>query len=731
MEHINISPWHISCREADDAIRSYRESIFSQGNGYMGIRGYRPDEQGCHKAWRSTFLAGFFEYIRPGITDMVNQPDFSAAELCLDGMSASSMRMEEFCQTMSLRDGVVTWSFILENDRGGGTQVEIKRFLSMADKHLAGIHYRITPINCEETVSLLSGIDADVENLPIADNQMESNTQMLRLWKNAKHTNVPLGGALTVETKTSGRKVAMAYTLISDWKDAVEEEIRRENYVGTKLSVHLNPGEAWQIDKLIAVASFRDTESPEDYVADKLTAVKHDGFDALLQENHKAWEAVWEDADVALTGNDVWQGAVRYNISQLIQATPEGDEHASIGARGLAHGRYKGCYFWDTEIFMLPFLRYTRPQAARSLLMYRFNTMQDALESAKRFSTKGARFSWMSSDTGFEQCETWDTGCCEIHITADIAYAIGKYIEQAGDEAFLREYGAELLIQTARYWVDRFSYCQAEDKYHLLFVKGPDEYCGVTTDDFYTVKMAAHNLLLAGEAVKRMGREYPEAWKALQNKLSFCPEEPSLWHEITEKTVLQFDEEKKLWMQDSTFAYLEPLDVSACKEGNIPLYHKFSFDRLQRYQVLKQPAVLMYMALRPEEFSEEEVRAAWNYYEPITLHDSTLSFGVHAMMAAKLGLREKAVAYFEKSMFLDLRNVMCNTGNEGIHTASLGATWQALILGFAGISVTNGKIKCTPHLPEQIQSMEFQIYHRGQRYRVHVGQGNSATIKSV
>ena len=294
---------------------------------------------------------------------------------------------------------------------------------------------------------------------------------------------------------------------------------------------------------------------------------------------------------------------------------------------------------------------------------------------------------------------------------------------------FLLDCGCEILVQTARYWTDRFNYCPGEDKYHLLFVKGPDEYCGVTTDDFYSVRMAAHNLRLAAEAVDTVKRGFRKKWESLREKLAIDDSEPEKWLEIAEKTSQRYDAEKKLWIQDSTFEYLEPLDIEAHKTGNLPLYRTISFDRLQRYKVLKQPAVLMYMALMPEEFSMEELRAAWDYYEPKTLHDSTLSYGIHAMLAARLGLEDKAVSYFEKSLFLDLKDVMSNTGREGIHAASLGATWQAMVFGFCGLSEQEGRPVCDAKLPSSLESVEFRVHCRGEQYKVEISQIASKITK--
>ena len=720
MRELRITPWRIESLDPDD--RSFRESIFSQGNGYMGTRGYRPDQRGAHPAWRSTFLAGFYEYVKPGITDLVNHPDFSGIQFRLNGTDSESHTVSDFLQTLDLRCGLVTWAYILTDRAGNQTRVKQEKFLSMADRHLAAIRVSLTPVNWSGTLELSGGIDARVENLPVSDDQLTENVEFVKMWSDVRTEPRPAGGQLTAQTRISHRQIAQSY--LFSGKGSLKTEAADE-WVTTTINARLLQGMTWVGEKRIAVASFRDGDAGE-IVKEKSEELKDKTFDELLAESALAWEKIWKQADVQLIGNDEWQGAIRYNIFQLIQAMPYGDTHASIGARGLTHGRYKGCYFWDTEIFMLPFFAYTQPNAAKSLLQYRCHTLPDAVESAKRFSAKGARFSWMASDTGFEQCGTWDTGCCEIHITADIAHAVMQYVELTGDEAFLRDCGTELLLQTARYWVDRFNYVSAEDQYHLLFVKGPDEYCGVTCDDFYTVSMARDHLEQAAAAIKWMEKTYPEDWAVLAEKTGFQPEETEKWMDIAAKVVLR--RRGELWKQDATFDLLEPLDIQAHKDDDAPLYHKIGFDRLQRYQVLKQPAVLMYMALCPEKFSKDEVEAAWNYYEPKTLHDSTLSFGIHALVAARLGYEEKAVHYLEKSLFLDLKNVMKNTAGEGIHTASLGATWQAMVLGFGGLSIRNGVLNVENRLPPGIEEMRYRVFHKGIPHQITIRKNQKPEI---
>jgi trehalose/maltose hydrolase-like predicted phosphorylase len=714
LSQLIIKPWEITSLDSKD--REFNESIFSIGNGYIGTRGFRPDERGKHKAWRSTFMSGFYEYIRPGITDLVNQPDFSAFTINLDGRDSEEFVISEYTQTLSMKTGLLSWRYILTAEDGKQTRVEMDKFFSMENRQLSAIRVRLTPLNWSGSLKVSSGIDADVENLPIADDQLAENVELATLWGEVSTEKYAAGGLLTTATKYSRRATSQGYFLRGEGQS---HTIATERQLFTTCETTCSVGQTWEIEKLIAAASYRDG-NPGQLVANLLQKLEEESFDGLLTASCNAWNEIWFVSDVQLEGNDEWQGALRYNIFELTVAAPHNDPFASIGARGLTHGRYKGCYFWDTEIFMLPYFTWAQPATAKNLLLYRYNTLKDAVQGAKNFSAKGARYSWMASDTGFEQCGTWDTGCCEIHITADIAFAVESVCSITGDEEFLRDYGAEILIQTARYWTDRFTYNQSEDVYHLLFVKGPDEYCGVTSDDFYTVQMARENLKLAVNAVELLLEKYPQQWLELSAKIGYDTGEAQIWRDMEKKVVLAKYPGTELWRQDATFGYLEPLDPSLQKEDDAPLYRKISCDRLQRYMVLKQPNVLMYMALRPEEFSREEMEAAWDYYEPKTLHDSTLSFGIHALLAARLGKREAGLRYFEKALFLDLKNIMSNTAGEGIHTGALGTLWQALVLGYGGLEEQDGEIRVTNRLPNEISSLRYRFFSKGKLYEAHL-----------
>ncbi len=398
-----------------------------------------------------------------------------------------------------------------------------------------------------------------------------------------------------------------------------------------------------------------------------------------------------------------------------MQNCPYNDPTVSIGARGLTHGRYKGCCFWDTDIFLFPFYLYTDPQAARNLTLFRLNTLPDAKKNAEALNLPGARYPWMCAIGGLEQCQSWDIGRCEIHITADVAYAVENYLTVSGDET-LESQSAQLYVETARYWAGRFSYDQRNDVYNLLFVKGPDEYCGVSGNNAYTVLLARHNLRLALQAVQR---------KEAKASVS----ETEKWRDIIEKSRVEYDPDKDLYIQDDNFLRLEPFPGQKAGDGSAA-YHQYDFDWLQRYQVLKQADLVLLMVLKPEWFTKQEQKAIWDFYEPLTLHDSSLSFGIHAWAAANLGLEQKASEYFDKSLFQDLENRMKNTEREGIHLAAVGATWQSVIFGFAGLTLDNGKPELSPRLPKDWERLSFHFNVKGKRYLAVIdGDGGTLTAE--
>lgn len=721
-EHSNS--WCIVQDVMDVAREGFYESLFSLGNGYMGVRGFHEDDTQKLPHERSQFIAGIFDYIDSGITDMVNTPNYLHTKFMVDGepFDINQGKVLDYKSILDMKRGTLTRTILWENNLGQITKVEKERFISLHHLHLACLRYTLTPINYSGELVIETGIDGSVRNSPINDDQMKVNNKTIKLLTKVDAKANQGSGYLEMLTQTRKEVVAESYEVksLTNQEHIVENTgIQEDCYVGSRYVIDGHEGRAYTFEKYISVYTSRDgVEELKETTLRLSEEAGRIGYTELLRQHELAWAKKWHIADIQIGENQRIQQAIRYNIFQLIQTNAEHDHRVSIGARGIMHGRYKGCYFWDTEIFMLPFFLYTNPEAAKNLLLYRYHTLEGARENAKAMNLKGIKYPWMSSADGREQCESWDTGSCEIHINADIPYAIDHYYQVTGDVDFILNYGAEIYMETARYWSSRFSYDEKKDIYNMLFVKGPNEYGGVTLNNTYTSFMALHNIQLAMEAISLL-KEHNQ-WEAFANKLDFEYGELDQWQDILDKAVIHYDEEKQLYIEDQHFFDLEPVSLEDFKDGETPLYKKICFDRLQRYRVLKQADVIQLMTLFPKAFTMEEKLVAWETYEPITLHDSTLSFGTHALFAATLGLDQVAWDYFEKSVVLDIEDVMHNTDTEGIHSASLGISWQAIIFGFAGLVLEDGELSMYPRMPKQWGKTQFNVVYRNNILHVSI-----------
>lgn len=694
---IQYEPWKIRCEGREDP--KFLESIFSQSNGYLGSRcSFFMD--GAKAYERCNYLAGGFDYISPGVTDMVNLPDLFHFQLSL-----GTGEYQSFSQSLDMHGGLFERKSVWKDEEGRETQIDISRFISMDNKHVSALSLELTALNYSGNAAVFMGIDGKTVNLPVDDDQTKENLDTVSLLSVSETETGEDYCFLKAESKASSRlHVAMTARMFQNRGTAKDASV--PDCPAKELNIPLVEGEMVRIEKILYTeAVLVDSETLLHGGQDLRPHVINRSFAELLKDSEEAWKSRWDQADIEITqkGNDsTIQSALRYNLFQLIQNCPWEDPTVSIGARGLTHGRYKGCCFWDTDIFLLPFYLYTDPKAARNLILFRLNTLPDAKKNAKALNLPGARYPWMCAIGGIEQCQSWDIGRCEIHITADVAYAVENYLKISGDET-LDSQSAQLYVETARYWAGRFSYDQRKDVYNLLFVKGPDEYCGVSGNNAYTVLLARHNLRLALQAVER-------------KEAAAYVSEMKKWRDIIEKSRIEYDSDRDLYIQDDNFLRLEAFPGQKAGDGSAA-YHQYDFDWLQRFQVLKQADLVLLMVLKPEWFTDPQQKVIWDFYEPLTLHDSSLSFGIHAWAAAYLGREQKACEYFDKSLFLDLENRMKNTGREGIHLAAAGATWQAVVFGFAGLTLGNGgKPELSPSLPKDWERLSFHFYIKGKRY---------------
>ena len=657
MIHPGISAWQV---EMDGPVTDYTESIFSVGNGLLGVRGYPLWARKSHPQDHALFRAGFFEEVKPGITDMVQLPDVPGMEL--EGSAPAAVH-----QSLDMRNAVLAQEW-----HENGLTVKMERMVSMADLNLICVRMTLLAEQ-EQDVYVHAQMDDRVANLPVHDDQMIQETETIRLLDTVERTP----NKLVMKARGSGRLLSCYQRVFLDGMETAE----------TSFHLHLKDGVKVVIEKRVQIDLEEDAR-PETVHADPWSA------------HARAWEKYWRDCDIQVDAPEEIQGALRWNILQMLCAAPPAGSGLSIGARGLTHGRYKGNTFWDTDIFLLPFYCWHAPEAARTLMDFRLAHLPEAKALAAKQNLMGARYPWMCSADGTEQCESWDIGLCEVHITADVAYALERMTAITGDK--ITPEAQRLILETARYWRGRLTWEEKKQQFSSFYVKGPDEYCGAAINNTFTNYMARHNVELALRHAGEM----------------ITPEERKELRFFADHIALLYDPEKHLYAQDEVFDRLEPLPPVQGKGG--PLYRQICFDRMQRYRALKQADLVQLMVLFPAGFTAEEKQAVWNTYEPLAVHDSSLSFGVHAHLAFQLEEKEKAWDYFTRSLFLDLRDELSNTGREGVHMAALGATWQALVYGALGLWPADSGMSMHPRLPEEIQSVSLCLYCKGQRYRITV-----------
>ena len=719
---LHYHQWSVETESWSLENKAFFESIFFQGNGIMGRRALFPADSYA-PATHGLFKAGIFDYVKPGITDMVNLPDPLLVAIEIDGqVCTSEVALRDFKQTLDLKTGLVT-RFWQEQ----GVRISVERFFSFDDTSICAERVVLEALEKPVSLCVSHSLDGTVANLPIHDDQTIKNEQILYLLKNLEvHA---LQSCRTLEATTNTGLFHCLYCTVDHCSvPSTKSESLQGGKATVTHSLSLEKGQSVSFEFIVSVAT-QSLAFPLQEKDEKIRAFTQkaaQGFSVLFARSREFLLHLWDDCDICLEGPEADQCAIRFSIFELLQNCSAKDPSVSIGARGLSHGRYKGCYFWDTEVFMFPFYLYNYPEAARNLLEYRMKTLPAAKENALKHNAEGARYPWMCSLDGSEQCESWDIGKCEIHVTADIAWAMGEYARVQGQGEWETAEAATLYVETARFWASRFTFEKASDSYELLFVKGPDEYAGVTKNNTFTVTMAKYNLQLALDILKKgatlkNGTAYPSL------------QELSLWQQIIEKARIPYDESRGTFAQDDTFSLLEPVALSELKHGDKPLYHSICFDRLQRYQILKQPDVILLSTMLPSVFTKEQKQAAWDWYEPMTAHDSTLSWGMHALCAFQLGEMEKAETYLSKSLFLDLEDLMGTTACEGLHVGSYGASWQAIVLGSANLSVDGkGLLSLDARLPSTWKGLHCTVQVHGHRYGVDIkGEEVSLVCKDI
>lgn len=734
-------PWGVRETRFDPGSSLRGESVFSLGNGYLGVRGTFEEglDPGHGSSVRGTYLNGFHETgplrypedaygLARKRQTLLNVTDAQGIELTVEGerFAMTEGRLESYRRSLDFRRGVLARELIWASPAGKRVSVSVERLVSFERREVAAIRYRVTALDEELELELRSTIDGRVENrADVADPRSGGELGGRVLVSVGRELRGELL-ALRQRAPSSGLELACAARhALSGGAPAQRTALAEDDRLLLSYRLRLGVGQAVTLEKAIAYADSRGVEPDEllgraAAVAEKAAAL---GFDDLEREQRATLSAFWSRCDVEVDGDDGVQQSLRFGALQLYQGVGR-DGSSSIAAKGLSGPGYEGHLFWDAEVYVLPFFLHTWPEVARSMLEHRIRGLDAARRRAGELSHRGALYPWRTID-GDEASAYFPAGTAQVHINADIAYALERYLEATEDRDLLWRGGAEMLFETARFWLSRGAYVPRRGgRFCIHTVTGPDEYTALVDNNLYTNLMARGHLLFAARVAGELSSEDPARFERLAHAVALGAGEPADWRRAAEAMEIPYDAGLGVHPQDDGFLEKEPWDPASIPEAKRPLLLHFHPLDIYRRQILKQPDVVLALMLREEGFTRADARRDFAYYEPLTTHDSSLSPCVHAVVAARLGQVEKAFGYFGRTARMDLDDVNRNV-KDGVHTAAMGGTYLAVVAGFAGMRVRDGHLSFVPRLPARWGGLRFRVAFRGRRLEVAVSRGRT------
>jgi alpha,alpha-trehalose phosphorylase len=717
------------------------ETLFSVGNGYLGMRGNVSEGRvayahgtflnGFHETWPIRHAEEAYGFARVGQT-IVNVPDAKTIRLYVDDepLLLTVADLEEYERSLDLRDGVERRDLVWRTPSGKRVRVRSERMVSFAERHLAILTFEVELLDDEGPVVLSS------QSLNRQDGQDEYDVPAAALGEgfDPRRTNSFEGRVLLPQAQrgddtwavlayrcaNSGMTMAVAadheLTTANEWTVHTERDgdLSKHDFV-----VHARPGAPIRLTKTVTYHSSRGVPAPEliDRCRRTLDRVRAGGIPAEFARQRAWLDDFWARSDVEVPGQPEVQQAIRWNLFQLACASARA-ESTGIPAKGLTGSGYSGHDTAATEIYVLPFLTYTSPQVTRNALRFRHGMLGAARERAADLATDGALFPWRTI-SGQEASAYYAAGTAQYHIDADIAYALVQYVRVSGDDDFLMREGAELLVETARMWADLGFWRADGSAFHIHGVTGPDEYTTVVNDNLFTNLMARFNLRAAADVVERLRVERPDQYAELADRLGLSEDEPRAWTAAAAKMVIPFNEQLGIHPQDAHFLDREIWDIGKTPAEKRPLLLHYHPLVIYRYQVLKQADVVRALYLHGDQFTPEHKLADFEYYDPLTTGDSTLSGVVQTIIAAEVGYQDLAMEHFWSSLFVDLDDLHHNA-SDGVHVASAGGTWSALAAGFGGMRDHDGVLAFDPRLPAAWDELTFRVTRRDTRLRVTV-----------
>ncbi len=725
-------PWKIIEEGFDPAANRASESIFSLGNGKMGQRGnFEEDFSG--DTLQGHYLAGIYYPDKTKVgwwkngypeyfAKILNAPNWIGIHVLIDGVTLDLARVpvRSFRRTLNMKKGILTRSFIALFPGGYEVEVKTSRFLSMEDDETAAVKYTIRPLSGPVEITLMPYLDADVKN--------EASNYGEKFWEVVEQSASGDTGIIRVKTKKLDFRVSTGITCQMEKNgkriSPAEEWRYKEKYMERKYRTEADTGDEVTLFKYAVVASslYYDPEELLPVTREKLRKISAAGFDRMLEAHRREWDNIWKEKDFVIEGDTAAQQGIRFNIFHLHQTYTGKDERLNIGPKGFTGEKYGGSTYWDTEAFAFPFYLYSgKKEIARNLLLYRYRHLPKAIENAEKLGfTGGAALYPMVTMNGEECHNEWEITFEEIHRNGAIAYAIYKYTTYTGSNRYLYEYGLEVLIALARFWEQRVNFSEPKQKFVILGVTGPNEYENNVNNNWYTNYIARWTLLFTLDSIAKIKEEDPEQWAVLAGKTHFREAEETVrWKEIADNIYFPEDSHRRIFLQQEGYLDKEQLTVNDLDPSVLPLNQHWSWDRILRSCFIKQADVLQGLYFFEDHFDTETVKRNFAFYEPRTVHESSLSACVHSILASRVGYLDKAYELYLRTSRLDLDDYNKEV-SEGLHITSMAGTWLALVEGFAGMKIREKNLYLEPRIPEQWDSYAFMIRFQGHSLQFHI-----------
>ena len=715
------------------------ESVLALSNGYLGVRGTAEEGRpalstgtfvnGFHETWPIVHAEPAYGLARTGQT-LVTVPDATTLRLYLDDepLFLPTARTPEYSRVLDMRQGTLTRDLVWSTGSGKHVRVRSARLVSLEERHLLAMRYEVTVLDHAASVVVASGLVNRQDTEPAREDSGNGGDPRLgkvfdhRVLDCRRREQDGLRVVLGYRTANSGMTLGVGVDHRIECASPYRTDVTLDDDAGEVLvTVDAEPGVPVLITKYAAYHTSRSSPVAEltARCGRTLDRAAGHGFDWLRERQREHLDRFWDRADIRVDStrsSTRTQQAVRWNLFQLAQATwcAQG---AGVPAKGLTSQAYDGHYFWDSETYVLPFLAYTQPRQARNLLRFRYSMLDRARERGREMGQRGALFPWRTIN-GEEASANFQAGTAQYHINADIAFAMRRYSQIRGDPRFLAELGAEVLVETARLWEDLGFFGQ-DGRFHIHGVTGPDEYTTVVNDNTYTNLMARENLRAAASTVRWLARERPADHVALVDTVALEPGEVEAWEAAAAAMYVPYDNARGIHPQDEAFLDREVWDLASTPPDQFPLLLHHHPLVIYRFQVIKQADIVLAMYLLGNEFSPEQKRRNFHYYDLLTTGDSSLSASVQSTIAAEVGLETEALQYFQYALLMDLGDVAGNT-SDGVHVASAAGVWSALVNGFGGVRDFDGQLSFAPRLPQAWRSLDFSLRFHDRTLRIHL-----------